>query len=272
MPQGAIPPSKGKSNVRIAIFTILAIHVVLLGGLLIQGCKPSQKTEVSKEESTTATPDFGSIEKSAELNQSTLAPTDAAFPATAPVTANTLPIPAPAPIVAVVNPSPVVVPTPVALPVTETAIIQPSGDSKTHMVAKNESFSTIATKYHVSAKAIQDANPGVNPLRLQINQKLVIPAPIAKVNAAAPAAVETVDSATYTVKPGDMLEKIAKNNGTNVKTIKALNGLRTDQIKVGQKLKIPTKAAASVEAAPVSPVPSPTATAALTAPLPTVTR
>jgi len=37
------------------------------------------------------------------------------------------------------------------------------------------------------------------------------------------------------------LLKIAQANGTTVKDIKSLNGLTTDRIKVGDKLKLPLK-------------------------------
>ncbi len=43
---------------------------------------------------------------------------------------------------------------------------------------------------------------------------------------------------TYKVKSGDSLEKIAKQNGVSVKTLKDLNGLTKDQIHVGQILKL----------------------------------
>lgn len=42
-----------------------------------------------------------------------------------------------------------------------------------------------------------------------------------------------------TVKKGDVLEKIAKNNHTTVDAIKKANGLTSDKLKVGQKLKVP---------------------------------
>jgi len=34
IPQGALPNARGRSHIRIAVFTILAVHVVLLGALL----------------------------------------------------------------------------------------------------------------------------------------------------------------------------------------------------------------------------------------------
>lgn len=42
-----------------------------------------------------------------------------------------------------------------------------------------------------------------------------------------------------TVKKGDVLSKIAALNGTTVSQIKKLNNLATDQLKVGQTLKVP---------------------------------
>ena len=60
------------------------------------------------------------------------------------------------------------------------------------------------------------------------------------------------------MKSGDNLTKIAGHLGTTVKALRAANGLKTDSIKVGQKLKIPAKASAPVTA-PVVPVePAPT--------------
>lgn len=48
-----------------------------------------------------------------------------------------------------------------------------------------------------------------------------------------------------TVKKGDMLEKIAKSNGTTVQAIKDANKLTTDKLKIGQVLKIPTGSTSS---------------------------
>lgn len=43
----------------------------------------------------------------------------------------------------------------------------------------------------------------------------------------------------YRVKPGDSLDKIARQNQTTVKKLKELNNLTRDQIIVGQKLNLP---------------------------------
>lgn len=254
VPEGAISPSKGKSNIKIAVFTILAIHAVLLGGLLIQGCKPGSKPEAKAEPAPAS--GFEPISNAPEVAQSVI-PTDASVPVAAPTpeyVPATASVPAPVPTAAV----PVAAVPTAAVPATMTAPVAysepvaPLGETQTHTVAKGEMLSTIAQKYRVSVKAIQDANPSVNPTKLQIKQKLNIPAPVAKTEtvAAAPsdAGVREVGAAgTYKVKPGDALEKIARNNKTTVKAIKALNGMKTDRITVGQVLKLPAKASAANE-------------------------
>lgn len=43
----------------------------------------------------------------------------------------------------------------------------------------------------------------------------------------------------YQVKSGDSLDKIARRYKTTIQTLKDLNGLKNDRIRVGQKLKVP---------------------------------
>src|SRR6185295_15700042 len=56
IPQGTLPESRGKSHVRIAVFTILAIHVVLLCALLMAGCKRETNTAQTNSETNTPPP------------------------------------------------------------------------------------------------------------------------------------------------------------------------------------------------------------------------
>lgn len=48
----------------------------------------------------------------------------------------------------------------------------------------------------------------------------------------------SASSSTYKVKKGDSLEKIARANGTTVAAIKKANGMKSDRISAGQKLKL----------------------------------
>ena len=142
---------------------------------------------------------------------------------------------------------------PVVVPV-QTPVPQVAGTE--YVVVKGDTFAKIAKKNGVSVKAIQAANPGVEPTKLKVGQKLSIPASSGGASAMTGGPVSTgsgMGEETYTVKSGDSLTKIAKAHGTTVKAIKAENNLNTDHIKVGQKLKIPAKAEA---AAPV-PAPAP---------------
>ena len=50
----------------------------------------------------------------------------------------------------------------------------------------------------------------------------------------------TSTASTYIVKKGDSLSRIAKSNGTTVSKIKRMNNLKSDLIKIGQKLTLPT--------------------------------
>ena len=137
------------------------------------------------------------------------------------------------------------VPEPLASTPTPTPTPFTPEPGREYVVAKGDSFYTIAKKAGVSMKAVEQANPGVSSTRLKIGQKLQLPAPGSAATAPAPSAASSVastdsgDSTIYVVKAGDMLEKIARRNGTTAKAIMNENNLKTTLIKVGQKLKIP---------------------------------
>jgi LysM repeat protein len=243
VPQGTLP-GKGKSHVRIAVFTILAIHVVLLGGLLILGCKKTEEPPLGA--------DLASITNTfpplSDLVQPTSEPNipDATGFVAAPPAPDTQTVVAPTP--AFVTPTP-----PPTTP-------EPTTAGTEHVVVKGDLFSTLAKKYGVTTRAIVEANPGVDARRLKIGQKLRIPAPAPAVASRGSngSGVTSDGMKVYTVKSGDNLTKIASANGVNTKTLRSVNALRTDQLKVGQKLKIPLKnGAPPVE--PVSHQPSPEA-------------
>jgi LysM repeat protein len=163
-------------------------------------------------------------------------------------------------VVADANPSPLQSNLP---PVVE---IPPQGVTIDYTIVQGDNFSTLAKTYHVTVKAISDANPGVDSTKLKIGQKIHIPPPSRTASAAGGTAVVAANGEQlYTVKSGDTLLKIAKDFGTSVKALRSANNLNTDSIKVGQKLKIPVKGPASTpgpatapDTAPASPGPAPT--------------
>ena len=230
VPQGSFESqARRKSHVRIAVFGILAVHVVVLGGLLILGCKREDKpAETADTPPPTATndltpPPFGTDVVVAGATNLAAAVTNAVGG-----------IPSVVPLVV-----PPIMPPPDAGPATE------------HKIAKGESFSTLAAKYHVSLKSIVDANPNLVPTKLKIGDVVKIPAKSAAAPASAGTTTTTPDTAdSYTVKSGDVLGSIATKHGTTVKEIQKLNNMTTTQIKVGQKLKLPVKTAPPAGAVP----------------------
>jgi LysM repeat protein len=165
------------------------------------------------------------------------------------------------------NPPPMVASNPPVAPpsvVVQPPVAQPGAE---YVVVHGDTLGKIAKKNGVTLSALKAANPGVEPTKLKVGQKLTLPAG-GTAPAAAGASVGSdtgMGGETYTVKSGDSLTKIAKAHGTTVKAIEAENGLSTTKIKVGQKLKIPAKAEAAAPAAPMpapAPAPAPAGTPA----------
>ncbi|MGA2786536.1 MAG: LysM peptidoglycan-binding domain-containing protein [Verrucomicrobiota bacterium] len=217
VPKGSLlaEQSKRRSHLKLAVLCAVAIGGIGLMGMLIQGCKREQ---VSEENQNPPPADTNTVA----------------------VDTNPPPMVASNPPVA---PPPVVVQPPPA----------PAGTE--YVVVHGDTLGKIAKRNGVTLSALKAANPGVEPTKLKVGQKLTIPAggttPAA---AGASAGSDTgMGGETYTVKSGDSLTKIAKAHGTTVKALRAENNLTTDHIKVGQKLKIPAKA----EAAAPAPAPAP---------------
>jgi LysM repeat protein len=210
--------SKTRSSLKIKIFCALGVNVAVLLVLLMQGCKREQPQQQVEQ---------------------------------LPVYTDTNP----PPVMVDTNPPPMVVDTnPVAqvppTPVVDTHVTPPppAATTQEYAIQKGDTYSTIAPKFGVTVKALQAANPTVDPAKLQIGKKIVIPAPTtAAPTATGAGAAPVVDTAsgetTYTVKSGDTLGKLATEFHTTVKALQSANALADTRIKVGQKLKIPARPA-----------------------------
>ena len=241
VPKGSLleQQSQRRSRLKLAVFCVLAVSVTGLVAMLIQGCQREKPAE--------------------ELNPPPVVDTNVS-----PVVDTNVP-----PVVDT-NVPPVVPPPVVPPPVAPPQAVETGGSE--YVVVAGDTLGKIAKAHGVSLKALEDANPGVDPKKLKIKQKLVIPASTTSAGVS-PGAVGA-GGELYTVKSGDTLTKIAKTHGTSVKAIESANNLTTTKIKVGQKLKIPAKAetavpapAADTTAAPASPpvsAPAPAAPAPAT--------
>lgn len=91
-----------------------------------------------------------------------------------------------------------------------------------------------ATEAQPVAIAIPEQKPVSNP-----QPAAVAPVSQPAVQKANATAAVPQSAGVYVVKSGDNLTHIAKTHGTTVKAIMSLNGLQSDRIAVGAKLKIP---------------------------------
>jgi LysM repeat protein len=256
VPQGTFESqARGKSHVRIAVFTILAIHVVVLGALLIQGCKRDKEdtsAATSTDTNTSAIPPYGDTNAIVSTP-----PTPNTNPA-APANGTTGFAPNGAAPITPTTPTPPIVPT---TPTTPATGLDEGGPATEHVIVKGDTFDSIARKYGVTVKAIQAANPNLSPTRLKLGDKVKVPAKTASTAGASSSGAIAANgsSDTYTVKAGDTLGKVAKAHGTTVKELQKLNNLSTTQIRVNQKLKVPQRAAsapATLSPTPATPLPS----------------
>jgi LysM repeat protein len=239
IPRGSLleQQAKGRPHLRIAL-CIVAGHLVFLGGLLMQGCKRDDPGDLAG----------GTGLPTLELTNS--------YPS--PLVSTTLP-PAPLPDPAIRIPEEVTadpkqlpplpdlpgardIPQPQWEEVIESAVQEEPTPSRPaaateHTVARGDTFYGLAQRYGVTASDIARVNPGVDATRLQVGQKLTIPAPRAE----APVVGGAGDGGrgVYVVKRGDTLTRIAQQHGITVQALKDMNGLVMDRIIIDQKLKVP---------------------------------
>lgn len=112
-----------------------------------------------------------------------------------------------------------------------------------HVVTRGQTLSHIASRYGVSVTAIRASNNNVNPKRLQIGQKLIIPRSgqaTTRVASAAPAAVSRPADGpvTVTVRRGDTLWTIARRHGVTTGQLMAMNNLSSSVIHPGDRLTV----------------------------------
>ncbi len=108
-----------------------------------------------------------------------------------------------------------------------------------YTIKSGDNLTSIARREGVTLNELLKANGLTRSSTIFIGQKLVIPAGSAPIETNAPAAEVSRAGQQVVVASGDTLGKIAARAGTSVKILKALNGLRSDTIFIGQKLSLP---------------------------------
>lgn len=260
MPQGALETQANnkRSMIKIVVSTILAVHGVVLGGLLFLGCK---------EEGPEAEPQF------AESGLQNLEPVGNADDD--PFAGLGLPR----------TDEPVVIPGVTDRPKTDDVLppLPPMGENPgftlatnrgttvsdnnpfaptnasrfaprepvpipneveemtTYVVLPGDTFTHIAQKHNLKPSDISAANPGVDSRRLQVGDVLNLPPNVRAVTPSVPEAGSQTSAkgTTYIVKSGDTLNRISRTYGVSVKALQEANGIKGSRINVGQKLVIP---------------------------------
>lgn len=197
------------------VFTILAVHVMFLGGLLVQGCKHAENNA-----QVILPAEAGELAGPTLLPNSMLpAPKEGGSPSAMTFAANQGPT-------------------------------DGRGDAQFSSVGGN----VLALKPGGQTALPMDAAPGagVAVTSFEVDSKWLEVAPERPGRAAKEKAAGVIrekdrtlaqaGSASYVVRPGDTLGKIAKSKGTTPKTLRLVNRLPSDQIVVGQILSVPEPA------------------------------
>ena len=115
----------------------------------------------------------------------------------------------------------------------------------TYKVEKGDTLYSISRKYQITVAELRTANNLSENDVIKAGQKLIIPDADIGTAAALSSTKNTASAAPagktieYTVKKGDTLYGIARNNGMSVADLMSLNNLDSNAvIKVGQKLKV----------------------------------
>ncbi len=109
-----------------------------------------------------------------------------------------------------------------------------TGSVSQHKVSRGESLSVIASKYGTSTQTLMKFN-NLKSSSLAIGQILKIPGSASSSSSSSVVKTKTI---THTVKSGEYLGKIASRYKVSVADIKRENRLKSETVRVGQKLRI----------------------------------
>jgi LysM repeat protein len=143
-----------------------------------------------------------------------------------------------------------IIPLPLANTSTPTVSPTPSPTPFEYTVKTGDYLSEIAKRYKTTVEALMQANGIADATNLRAGTKLIIVQP--------PDYSATMAYETYEVQQGDTLYTIAADYGVSVDTIKEVNKLTSDSLKVGQDLRIPVGTATPVPTLTPTITPTPT--------------
>jgi membrane-bound lytic murein transglycosylase D len=112
-------------------------------------------------------------------------------------------------------------------------------DDSLYTVKRGETLQSIARKFGVSSSDITRANGLASP-KVKSGQQIKVARSSSVQRAAVKSSSRSASPLKYVVvKKGDTLATIAQKQGVSIERLKAANGIRSNKIAVGQKLKVP---------------------------------
>jgi len=118
-----------------------------------------------------------------------------------------------------------------------------------HVVQRGQTLGHIASRYGTTVSALRAANGNVNPRRLSIGRRLVIPRPTRMAQAggstasggssvSAQSRLESAGPVTVVVRRGDSLWSIARRHSVSTRELMTWNNLSSTVIKPGDRIQI----------------------------------
>ena len=113
--------------------------------------------------------------------------------------------------------------------------------TRVHRVQRGEYLTSVARQYGLSLSELRALNPGVSD-NVQVGQRLTVTgtpaAPVARPVAPVARPVAPSRPSSHTVRRGENLTGIAQRYGVSIANLREWNGLSSDVIRVGQRLRL----------------------------------
>lgn len=119
---------------------------------------------------------------------------------------------------------------------------------RVHVVAKGDNLYKISKTYGCTVDELKKANN--NKENLKVGEELLVPAGKQASGSGAAVAVAEPSTGIHVVAKGETLYKIAVKYGTTAVELRKLNNLKSDALKIGQKIKVPVAKTPEVRETP----------------------